>query len=117
VSTFTAKTWKFTLKSKGGKTGTLTLPIPTQMVSFKVDIHDGEPNTETSLYKEFRYKGTVSSGTSLFKAGIVRPTTYFLVFQGRGNNCDNASDFTHWRLEITGPKASYAFYGKMVTTD
>lgn len=116
VASFIAKTWKFTLKSKNGKSGILTLPIPTQMVSFAVDIHDGREG-DPSLYKEFRFKGNVSSGTGLFKAGIVKPTTYFLVFQGRGNNCDNASDFTHWRLEITGSKADYAFYGKMTTTD
>lgn len=116
VASFIAKTWKFTLKSKDGKSGVLTLPIPTQMVSFAVDIHDGAEG-DPSLYKEFRFKGNVSAGTGLLKAGIVKPTTYFLVFQGRGNNCDNASDFTHWRLEITGAKADYAFYGKMKTTD
>lgn len=116
VASFIKKTWKFTLKDKAGKTGILTLPIPTQMVSFSVDIHDNEEG-DPSLYKEFRFKGAVSAGTGIFKSGIIKPTTYFLVFQGRGNNCDNASDFTHWRLEITSSKADYAFYGKMVTTD
>jgi hypothetical protein len=116
VASFIAKTWKFTIKSKEGKTGILTLPIPTQMVSFKADIHDGGEG-DPNLYKEFRYKGTVASGTGILKGGIIKPTTYFLVFQGRGNNCDNASDFTYWRLEITGSKADYAFYGKMDTTD
>lgn len=114
VASFIAKTWKFTLKSKDGKSGTLTLPIPTQMVSFAVDIHDGAEG-DPSLYKEFRFKGNVSTGTGLLKAGIVKPTTYFLVFQGRGNNCDNASDFTHWRLEISGRKADYAFYGELAS--
>lgn len=114
VASFIAKTWKFTLKSKDGKSGILTLPIPTQMVSFKADIHDSEEG-DPNLYKEFRFKGTVASGTGMLKAGIVKPTSYFLVFQGRGNNCDNSSDFTHWRLEINGPKADYAFYGKMTT--
>jgi hypothetical protein len=113
VSTFVAKTWKFTFKTKDGKTGILTLPIPTQMLSFKVDLHDKEPNIDPSLYKEFRFKGTASSGTGIFKGGIIKPTSYFLVFQGRGNMCDNASDFTHWRLEITGSKSDYAFFGKM----
>lgn len=117
VNSFASKMWKFTLKSKGGKSGMLTLPVPAQMVSFKVDIHDGEPNTETSLYKEFRFKGTVAGGTGIFKAGIISPTTYFLVFQGRGNNCDNSFDFTHWHLEINGKKANYSFYGKMATEE
>ena len=52
-------------------------------------------------------------GGGFFKSGIVRPTKYTLIFQGRGNNCDNAGDFTNWRLAINGKKASYAFYGKM----
>lgn len=112
VASFMAKTWKFNIKAQNGKSGILTLPIPTQMVSFKVDTHDKEEG-DPLLYKELRYKGAVASGTGIFKSGIIRPTTYFLVFQGRGNNCDNASDFTHWRLEITGSKASYAFFGKM----
>lgn len=116
VSSFTARTWKFTFKTKGNKkTGVLTLPLPSQMVMFKADIHDGKTGGAGGplLYKEFRYKGTVASGSGFFGGSILRPTTYFLVFQGRGNNCDNASDFTHWRLEIEGRKASYIFVGEM----
>jgi hypothetical protein len=37
------------------------------------------------------------------------------VLQGRGNSCDTAEDFTHWRLKITGNKADYAFYGELST--
>jgi len=115
VNEFTKKTWKFTLKTPGGKTGTLSLPMPTQMVQFKVDIHDTkDEGLGVSLYKEFRFKGNVRSGSGFFRPGIVAPTGYFLVFQGRGNGCDNASDFTHWHLEINGKKARYEFNGKMV---
>jgi hypothetical protein len=35
------------------------------------------------------------------------------VFQGRGNSCDGADNFTHWQLKITGKKADYAFYGEL----
>jgi len=116
VNQFINKTWKFTVKTPGGKTGTLTLPAPVQMVQFKVDIHDSS-NTGLgpNLYKEFRFKGLVQSGTGFFRAGIAKPTTYFLVFQGRGNLCDDVSDFTHWHLEIDGKKASYAFNGKLLS--
>lgn len=114
TNSFAAKTWKFNLKTKSGKTGTLTLPLPAQMLTFKVDIHDGKTiSGGPLLYKEFRFKGNVQSGNGFFRSGIVRPTTYFLVFQGRGNGCDNASDFTHWHLEISGRKAKYEFYGKL----
>lgn len=115
TSTFAAKTWKFNFKTKTGKTGTLVLPIPVQMLNFKADIHDEKQGGGGGplLYKEWRFKGNVQSGSGFFKAGIVSPTSYFLVLQGRGNNCDNAEDFTNWRLEITGKNADYAFFGKM----
>jgi hypothetical protein len=111
---FASKTWKFNFKTKTGTPGTLVLPMPTQMLSFKVDIHDAEEGGNgPTLYKEWRFKGNVQSGSGFLSASILRPTTYFLVLQGRGNGCDNAEDFTHWRLEITGKNADYAFFGKM----
>src|SRR5215213_5984205 len=116
VNEFTKKTWKFTLKTPGGKTGTLVLPMPAQMVSYKVDIHDTEDaGLGVRLYKEFRFKGYVQSGTGIFRSSIVKPTTYFLVFQGRGSGCDDVSDFTHWHLEIDGKKAQYEFNGKLTS--
>ncbi len=114
VESFLHKTWKLTIKTTTGHEGTIVLPMPTSMVSFKVDVHDNEPGTETGLYKEFRFKGTVGSATGFLKRGIVRPTSYFLVFQGRGNGCDSSADFGHWRLELAGPKADYALWGKLV---
>ncbi len=115
VNTFNGKIWTFTIKSPKGKTGTLRLPIPSQMLTFKVDIHDGQRGGAGGplLYKEFRFKGTVGSGSGIFGASIVRPTSYFLVFQGRGNGCDNSQDFNNWNLEITGRKARYQFFGKL----
>ncbi|MGH9948945.1 MAG: hypothetical protein ACRD6X_17365 [Pyrinomonadaceae bacterium] len=114
VNIFTGKTWSFTIKSPKGKTGTLVLPMPSQMLTFKVDIHDEEdrPNGPL-LYKEFRFKGTVLRGTGFFASSIVKPTSYFLVFQGRGNGCDNAEDFNNWNLEITGKNAKYQFFGEL----
>jgi len=116
LTSFTGKAWTFNLKSPKGKPGKLSLPVPTQMVTFKVDIHDGQGGGNGPLlYKEFRFKGTVSSGGGFFASSIVKPTSYFLVFQGRGNGCDNAEDFNNWNLEITGPKARYQFFGKLTS--
>lgn len=112
----TAKTWKLNFKTPKGKTGTLTLPIPAEMLSYKVDIHDGKTiggGGGPLLYKEWRFKGDVQSGTGFLQAGIVKPTTYFLVFQGRGNACDEVTNFTNWHLEINGKKAKYEFFGKL----
>lgn len=115
TNSFAAKTWKFNFKTKDGKTGVLTLPLPAQMVQFKADIHDGKTSGGGGplLYKEWRYKGVVQAGSGFFQAGIAKPTSYFLVLQGRGNGCDNSEDFTNWRLEIDGRKAKYAFFGKL----
>lgn len=114
TASFTGKLWTFNLKTPKGRAASLALPMPAQMTTYKVDIHDQEnrPNGPL-LYKEFRFKGNITSANGFARSGIVRGTTYFLVFQGRGNGCDNASDFTHWRLEIEGPRADYAFFGKL----
>ena len=118
-NTFSAKTWRFNFKTKDGKAGTLTLPMPAQMLAYKVDIHDGgiSGGGGPLLYKEFRFKGNVQTGTGFFQSGIVKPTTYFLVLKGRGNGCDNPQDFTHWYLEIEGRKAEYSFFGKLSSAD
>ncbi len=117
VEAFATKRWTFTIKSASGREGKLTLPMPRTMVKFGVDLReDREEGTMVSLYKELRFKGTVGTTTGFLKKGIASGTSYFLVFQGRGNGCDNASDFTHWRLEITGSKADYALYGDLKST-
>jgi hypothetical protein len=114
-----SRSWKMNFKDNKGKTGILSLPMPATMVSFMVDTFDREP-VQTGggpvLYKEWRFKYKVAQGTGIFQNGIAPATEYFLVLQGRGNNCANLSDFRTWRLEITGKKASYAFYGKLKTT-
>ena len=112
VDAFTNNTWKITIKSAAGKTGTLILPRPAKMTSKKIDLREKEDG-DPLLYKEYAFSGIVGTGSGVFKSGIVRPTKYTLVFQGRGNICDNVEDFTHWRLEVAGSKADYAFFGKM----
>ena len=92
----------------------LNLLKPISMVDFEADLHESaNGGNGPVLYKEWRFKYRVQSGTGIFQNGIAPATEYFLVLQGRGNNCTQAEDFTHWRLEITGKKASYAFFGKL----
>ena len=108
--------WKLTFRN-GDESGTLDLPLPAKMLRFAADIHDGRTKPgypEPVLYKEWRFEGEVN-GTGVFKAGITARTKYVLVFQGRGNSCDGAEDFTHWQLKITGKKADYSFYGELGT--
>lgn len=118
VDTFTGSAWTLNFMTEGEQKGSIVLPRPTQMTSRRIDIPD---NSSTSpnvvLYKEWNFNGTVRSGTGFFRRDIVKPTKYTLIFQGHGNNCDNAEDFKNWRLEITGPRADYAFFGKMKAAD
>jgi hypothetical protein len=107
--------WKFDFKDDKNKSGMLSLPMPASYVDYRVDLQNNEEGTEAMLYREFRFKWKVSGGTGIFQKGITPATDYFLVFQGRGNNCTSAETFTHWRLEITGAKSNYAFFGKLKT--
>ncbi|MDQ3181617.1 MAG: hypothetical protein M3Q33_13990 [Acidobacteriota bacterium] len=110
-----SKSWKFNLAGGNNKSGILNLPLPTTMVDYGADLHNDGNQTvgDVTIYKEWRFKSKVQSATGIFKNGIAPNTEYFLVLQGKGNACPNASDFTHWRLEIVGKKAGYAFFGKL----
>ena len=105
--------WKFSIKDDAGKAGTLNLTKPLSMVAYMVDTHDGDEASQVVLYKEWRFKYRVQNGAGIFQNGIAPATEYFLVLQGRGNMCTQAEDFKNWRLEITGKKANYAFFGKL----
>jgi hypothetical protein len=109
--------WKFNFKDNTGKSGALNLTAPLSMVDYAVDIHDApEGGTgEPVLYKEWRFKYKVASGSGIFQKGVAPATEYFLVLQGRGNVCTQAENFTNWRLEVTGKKAGYAFFGKLAS--
>lgn len=108
--------WKFDFSETSKTVGILNLPISPKMVDFRADTHENEEG-EAILYKELRFKYKVLNGTGIFRKGIAPASEYFLVFQGKGNNCMFAEQFTHWRLEITGKTANYAFYGKLKTAD
>jgi hypothetical protein len=105
--------WRLSFRD-GKQTGTLNLPLPARVTRYTADIRDGRTSAGGGplLYKEWRFEGPVS-GTGIFRAGMVGPTKYLLVLQGRGNGCQDAGDFTHWRLQINGRRAAYAFYGEM----
>lgn len=106
--------WKFSFRS-GTNSGMLGLLLPAKLWDHDVDIHDNKVSAGGGplLYKEWRLEGEVA-GTGIFKVGFSAPAKYRLVLQGRGNACDNAEDFTNWRLEVRGEGADYAFYGKLL---
>lgn len=102
-----------TFKGERGETGSLILSLSKVATLFGADLHDApEGSAGPILYKEWRFKGLVS-GSGFFKKGLTPGTKFQLILQGRGNNCLSSSDFNNWRLDITGPRASYAFYGSL----
>jgi hypothetical protein len=103
------KQWRLTFQTEDGKTGVLTLPIPSKLGTFQVDPRDGQKSAGSGplLYKEWRWEG-VPKAEGIFLKGAQR---YSLVFQGHGNRCYDYSDFSHWHLEVTGKNTSYAFFG------
>jgi hypothetical protein len=107
--------WKFDFTDDKNKNGSLLLPMPATITAFETELYDREEfhSAGPILYKEWRFKFKVRRGTGIFQTGIAPATEYFLVLQGRGNNCPDVTDFKHWRLEVTGKKAGYAFFGKL----
>ncbi|MEJ7622797.1 MAG: hypothetical protein WKF34_02280 [Pyrinomonadaceae bacterium] len=116
VETFAKRTWRLDVSTPSGKRGSLALPMPAQMVRYKVDTRfdnrAGSP--DVVLYKEFFFAGNVGGSSGIFSSARGKGTAYTLVFQGRGNGCDNASDFKYWRLELKGPRTSFAILGELM---
>ena len=111
-----SKQWRLKFRTENGKSGELILPLPSKIAIFAVDIHNGETNAagRPLLYKEWRLEGN-ATGNEMFKEGFTAPARYTLILQGRGNRCDAVDDFTHWRLQISGKKADYAFFGELAS--
>lgn len=109
---YSGNQWKLNFTDHKNRTGNLTLTKPAKYTTYLVDQHDTEEG-DPLLYKEWRFEGTAIKGTGIFQKGITPGTKFFLVFQGKGNMCDNAEDFSHWRVEVSGKTANYKFFGKM----
>jgi hypothetical protein len=112
---FASNLWKLDFRDPRGKTGTLQLPLPTDMTIFKADIHDGKTSGGGGplLYKEWRFEGEAAGGGGFLAPSFASPAKYRFVLQGRGNGCDNAEDFTNWHVEVKGDAADYSFFGKL----
>lgn len=109
---FIKNKWTLNLIDYKGRKGGLVLTLPTKMLKYAFDLEPDNEAPNHNLYKEFRFEGGVK-GTGFLQPSIATNTKFFLVFRGKGNACDNASDFNYWRVEVMGKKAGYAFWGKM----
>jgi hypothetical protein len=99
-----------------GKTGSLEFTTPKAGKRFFIDVHDGKMGGGGGplLYKELRLRVPLT-GTGIFEPGMAGGPKARLVFQGRGNVCTAAEQFTHWTLVVSGPKASYVLFGALAT--
>jgi hypothetical protein len=106
----------FSFRDETGQSGDLSFAMPKTIAIFSVDPRsEPEGRLGPSLYKEWRLTAKAAGG-GVFAAGLSVEQKLTLVFQGRGNNCTSASDFTHWMLVMDGPKAKYHFFGNVTAT-
>lgn len=108
--------WTLGFKAKGGETGSLIFTIPETFIHFAVDLNADvkEPRHDPGgIYQEWRFKAPVR-GTAMFAIGNAANTKLTLVLRGAGNICITASEIKNWNLEVSGPSASYSFYGDFV---
>ncbi|MBA2402261.1 MAG: hypothetical protein H0V72_26915 [Bradyrhizobium sp.] len=102
-------------RDAAGHTGTLVLAHPRTVSVFEVDPRDRPDRGHgPTLYKELKLSAP-AAGSGVFAPGIAPRQILTLIFQGGGNSCTSAIDFTHWTLVMQGPKANYTFYGDLVT--
>lgn len=112
VTTKDERRWRWTFTDAKGQTGVLAFNIPQSTNSYGTDLRDGKsaPGGGPLLYKEWQMRGRVW-GNGIFAAGMSGQPQFHLILQGRGNSCMSAGDWRHWRLEVSGQSANFAFYG------
>ncbi len=111
ASSFATRKWTFSVDAGMGRKGTLVLPMPTLFTKHSVDIDGVDNGNGVSLYKEFSLSSRLTNATGIFRSA--KAANYELIFQGRGNGCDDKSDFNRWFLSVDGPRASYVIFGKI----
>ncbi|HEV7860575.1 MAG TPA: hypothetical protein VGO91_18295 [Pyrinomonadaceae bacterium] len=112
TQTRTGRQWSLRFQDQQGHSGVLYITIPASITSYGADLHDGSQGGGGGplLYKEWRAQGGLR-GTGIFSRGITPDARFRLVFQGRGNSCENVEDYKNWLLEVSGRRARYTLYG------
>lgn len=106
----------FSFRDDKKNEGTLTLVIPDAIAIFEIDPREPDSPVQGGLgpllYKEWRLTAPFS-GTGIFKAGNGGYQRITLILQGRGRNCLDVEQFTHWTISVHGPLGNYLFYGEL----
>ena len=88
--------------------GELKLSLPATFTQFKVDL-EPELSPWTDLYIERRLTvGITGTGTFATEWPLVGE----LVLSGMGGHCDDATEATHWSLDVDQVHARYRLFGK-----
>jgi len=104
----------FALHDPLGHSGTLSLTRPRRLAIFEIDPRDGtDGGLGPLLYKEWTLSAP-AEGSGVFGGGAGPGHTIRLILHGHGRGCTGAEDFTHWTLEVSGPKAGYLLFGALV---
>ena len=105
-----ARIFTLTFRDAKGNSGTLGFVLPERATRLAVDLQDGRRSAGGGplLYREWRLEGRLTTSGIFRGAGSPR---FRLVLQGRGNACVNARDFRSWILQVSGPRAAFAFHG------
>lgn len=107
--------WVFAFRDGKGRSGTLTLAMPDTVSVFSVDPRNDEREggTGPALYKEWKVTSPAAGG-GIFAPGLGKGQRLTLVLHAHGNSCTSADMASHWTLMLSGPKARYHLFGKMV---
>ena len=105
------QTWTLSLTDPAtNAAGTLRFSMPDTAAGTSLDPDPDAGELTTILYKEIRID-TLIRGEGIFQTGIAQMA---LILHGRGNHCDDRSDFTHWTLDATGPSAEFRLFGRLL---
>lgn len=106
----------FSFRDEKKNEGSLTLVAPDAVAIFEIDPREPDSPVHSGLgpvlYKEWRLTAPFA-GTGIFKAGNGGYQRITLILQGRGRNCPEAGQFTHWTISVHGPLGNYLFFGEL----
>jgi hypothetical protein len=105
----------FAFRDQSGRSGSLSLQLPSTISIFEVDPRTPKMGGEPLLYKEWKLTSK-AGGSGVFSVGLGPNQLLTLIVHGRGNSCTSSDDFTDWTLVMQGAKANYSLFGELVST-
>lgn len=105
--------WELAFSYGGNPVGTISFAQPYDMRLMVIDTNPDTDRPPGLLYKEWQ-SSVVATGTGIFERGLGDGTAGEFVFQGQGNRCTSADDFTGWHLSFETPSATFSLFGRLL---